>query len=76
MAQILVRGLDSGTVDRLKNRARREGHSLQAECKLIIERAAKVDMDTARTMLEAFRHGLKGRKFADSAELLREDRER
>jgi len=76
MANILVRGLDQSVVERLKNRAKREGRSLQAEVKTILEQAAKVDMDTAREMLEEFRRRFKGRKFSDSVELIREDRER
>jgi len=76
MAQILVRGLDDGVVDLLKKRAKSEHRSLQAEVKIILEAAAKVDMETARTMLEAFRKRFKGRSFSDSAELIREDRDR
>ncbi len=40
MAQILVRNLDEVVVDRLKERAREEGHSLQAEVRTILSRAA------------------------------------
>ena len=76
MAQILVRDLDAAVVERLKRRAKRDGRSLQAEVKMILEHAAKVDMDTAREMLDKFRRRFKGRKFSDSVELLREDRER
>jgi len=77
MAQILVRNLDEGVVERLKNRAKREGRSLQAEVKIILEQAAKVDMETARRLADDFRERvLKGRRFSDSARLIREDRER
>lgn len=40
MAQILVRDLDEAVVDRLKQRAREEGHSLQAEVRTILSAAA------------------------------------
>jgi plasmid stability protein len=76
MAQILVRDLDDGVVKRLKNRARREGRSLQCEVKMILERAAKVDMESALKLVDDFRRRFKGRKFSDSAELIREDRDR
>jgi len=76
MAQILVRGLDKAVVDRLKRRAKAEGRSLQAEVRLILEQAAKLDMDTARVLVERFRKRFKGRTFSDSADLIREDRER
>ncbi len=76
MAQILVRDLDEGLVQRLKNRARRDGRSLQAEVKEILEQAAKVDMQSARELAAAIRHGFKGRQFDDSVHLIREDRDR
>ena len=76
MAQILVRNLDARVVERLKRRAKDQGRSLQAEVKMILEQAATVDVDTAREMLEQFRRRFKGRKFPDSVELIREDRDR
>jgi plasmid stability protein len=79
MAQILVRGLDEGVVERLKDRARKSGRSLQSEVKLILEQAAlepKMDMATARKSLEELHRRFKGRKFPDSVELIREDRDR
>lgn len=79
MAQILVRDLDQGVVERLKKRAREDGRSLQSEVKAILEQAArapKVDMETARKISADFRHKFKGRKFPDTAGLIREDRGR
>jgi len=79
MAQILVRNLDEKVVKQLKKRAKREGRSLQAEAKLILEQASQetaVDMATARKLVEEIRSQLKGRKFPDSVELIREDRDR
>jgi len=40
MAQILVRNLDEVVVDRLKQRAREEGRSLQSEVRTILSEAA------------------------------------
>ena len=76
MAQILIRDLDDGLVERLKNRARRDGRSLQSEVKAILEQAAQVDMQSARELADAIRHGFKGRKFDDSVHIIREDRDR
>jgi len=79
MAQILVRNLDEKVVKQLKKRAKREGRSLQAEAKRILEQASQepaVDMATARKLVEEIRSQLKGRKFPDSVELIREDRDR
>lgn len=79
MAQILVRDLDQETVERLKRRAREDGRSLQSEVKHILSQAAQepiVDMETARALVENIRKKFKGRKFPDSVELIREDRNR
>lgn len=79
MAQILVRDLDKETVERLKERAREDGRSLQSEVKHILDQAAHeptVDMVAARKICEDFRRAFKGRRFPDTLELIREDRNR
>jgi len=79
MSDILVRNLGEDVVERLKKRAKKEGRSLQAEVKSILERSAltpAVDMKTARKLSERFRRKFRGRKFPDSSTLVREDRER
>jgi antitoxin FitA len=77
MAQILVRNLDEEVVRKLKRRAKLLGRSLQSEAKRILEEAAEggvLDKASAFEMADAFRKSLKGRKFSDSAKLVREDR--
>ncbi|MEW6354817.1 MAG: hypothetical protein AB1696_00710 [Planctomycetota bacterium] len=79
MAQILVRNLDPKVVKRLKDLAKREGRSLQAEVKTILVQAAnapRVDMARARKLCEEFRLRFNGKRFSNSARLIREDRER
>jgi antitoxin FitA len=76
MAQIIVRNLDDIIVDRLKARARDNDRSLEAEVRLILEQSAKVDNTQARLIVMERRKKLQGRKFADSVELIREDRDR
>ena len=76
MAQIIVRNLDDAVVERLKARARSNGRSLEAEVRQILEQSAKVDMATARQRVMEIRKKLAGRKFTDSVELIREDRDR
>jgi len=78
MAQVLVRNLNDKVVARLKKLAKTRGRSLQAEVKTILEEAAKdvpedfwKEADRIRAQL-----GRSGRKFSDSADLIREDRER
>jgi plasmid stability protein len=76
MADILVRGLDAETVRRLKVRAKRNGRSLQGEAKLLLEQGAGLTADEIAEMLAGWQERFAGREFTDSAELIREDRER
>jgi hypothetical protein len=77
MAQVLVRQLDEKVVARLKRRAKEHGRSLQSEVKTILEEAVP-DYEAAWKRIEGFRKRLKksGRRFTDSAALIREDRDR
>jgi plasmid stability protein len=76
MAQILVQDLSPALVARLKERAERKGRSLQDEVKAILESAAKLSMTESREVARQIRRSLEGRMTSDSADLLREDRER
>ena len=76
MGSILVRGLDQKTIERLKERARLNGRSLQQEVKALLERGADtLTMREARRVSDTWRHHLGGRLFSDSARLIREDRD-
>lgn len=79
MAQVLVRNLDEEVVESLKRRAKQDGRSLQSEVKFILEQAAEepiVNMETARALVEKIRKKFKGRRFPDSVNFIREDRDR
>ena len=73
MPSILVRGLDKKIIERLKARARRNGRSLQGEAKLLIEQAAGAARIDA--ILERWKKELAGKKFKNSADVIRQDRE-
>jgi plasmid stability protein len=76
MGSILVRGLDQKTIERLKERARLNGRSLQQEVKVLLERAAAtLTMREARRLSERWRRRLGERSVSDSAQLVREDRD-
>ncbi len=77
MAQVLVRQLSDQVVKRLKRRAKEHGRSLQAEVKTILEEAVP-DYEQAWKRIHALRDKLKqsGKAFSDSADLIREDRDR
>jgi plasmid stability protein len=79
MAQVLVRNLQDKVVARLKKRAAQRGRSLQAEVKRILEdAAAETDQADVWKGIEKFRERMRrsGRVFSDSAEMIREDRDR
>ena len=73
---ILVRGLDRKTIERLKERARLNGRSLQEEVKALLKRAAEIlTMREARRLSERWSYRRGGRRFSDSARLIRKDRD-
>ena len=77
MAQILVRNLEPEVVERLKEQARNNGRSLQAEVAQILREASyRKRMADARAISDKWQAYWGDRKFSDSAELIREDRER
>jgi antitoxin FitA len=74
--QILVRGVDAATVERLKKRARARGRSLQQEVKAILEQAAQaLTGEEASRLSAAWHRRLANRGTSDSALLIREDRD-
>lgn len=76
MAQVLVRDLNTETVSRLKERAKRHGRSLQAELKDLLENASRQSGLDARALADRVRRQLAGRRHSDSVELLIKDRAR
>ena len=78
MAQILIRNLSEEVVERLKARAKTNGRSLQAEAKMILEQNARLDVNAFWEAADRIRKELEatGRTFSDSAELIREERDR
>lgn len=78
MAQLLVRELQPKAVQRLKDMAKRNRRSLEAEARLILETAADRDerWHEAVRAADRMRRELAGKITGDSADLIREDRER
>ncbi|MGH7477254.1 MAG: FitA-like ribbon-helix-helix domain-containing protein [Longimicrobiales bacterium] len=79
MGQILVRGIPDEEVEVLDARARRHGRSREEEVRRLIaaavedERAWDSFLERASELRERLRAD--GRRFSDSAALVREDRE-
>lgn len=76
MPQLLIRNLETETIERLKERAKLHNRSLQGEAKSILELSAKMTMEEARERAIKIRASFGKKKFTDSVELLREDRDR
>jgi len=76
MPEVLVCDLDTSIVERLTERAQRNGRSLEDEIRGILAVAAKRDMAAASESAERIRSALSGRQHSDSAELVAEDRTR
>jgi plasmid stability protein len=78
MSDILIRGIDGNTIQRLKARAKRNGRSLQGEAKLILEHAADHSLTEALNVAAQWRKRLakQGKRFTDAAAAIREDRQR
>ena len=75
MSSIVVRGLDQKTIERLKERARLNGRSLQQEVKALLERAAGTLPCARHDGSERWWHRLGGRSISDTVQLIREDRD-
>lgn len=76
MPQLLIRNLEEETVQKLKERAKNHNRSLQGEVKLILEGYANSPDESPLVIAERWQGYFAGRTFSDSAELVREDRER
>jgi plasmid stability protein len=81
MSEILVRNVDETVVEQLESRAQKNGRTLQAELKLILEQAARqasarISRAEYRALADEIRASIGVRPQADSAALLAEDRAR
>ncbi len=77
MPNVLVRDVEPEILEKIKKRAAKNGRSLQTEVQIILKDAAAKpeplsDLETARKI----RSMLNVKNQSDSAELLREDRQR
>jgi plasmid stability protein len=85
MTQVLLENLNPVLINQLETLARLHGRSLQEEIKHILQQAVQSqlrsyhtggDMAKAREAVARSQARYAGRTFSDSAELIREDRER
>jgi plasmid stability protein len=76
VAQVIVRNLDDQVVDRLKERAKRKGRSLETELRFILAEAAQPSRADLRAEMGRIRAMSPRRLKNDSTDLIREDRDR
>ena len=76
MTQLLVRDVPENVAAELKRRAKKHGRSAEAEHRAILLEALKPASDDFWQAAEKLRTELKGRKFTNSAKLIRQDRDR
>jgi len=76
MPNILIRDVSQKTVNKLKERARQHNRSLQEEVKHLVEETVKTNEEVALLLARTIRASFGRKTFSDSAELLREDRNR
>jgi plasmid stability protein len=76
MPQLLVRDVPRDVVDALKLSASRHGRSAEAEHRAILENALKAGREGFRARAAQLRDATKGRIVGESADLIREDRDR
>jgi plasmid stability protein len=76
MAHGLTLQIDDRTEQLLRERARREGISPEEEARRLLDRALRPGWESFWERVERVQQSLAGRSFPDSAELIREDRER
>jgi RNase P/RNase MRP subunit p30 len=76
MAEILTIQIEPDLADKLAEQARRHGVSLEEEARNVLRESLVRDRARFWRQTEEIRRSLEGRSFPDSAELIREDRER
>lgn len=76
MPTVLVRDVDEKVLEKLKNKAARNGRSLQREVQIILNEAINFEPLSDAEVARKIKDSLRGRQHSDSAELLREDRNR
>ncbi len=76
MNEIVLHNLDPVLIERLRQEAERHGRTIEGEAKAILASSVGVSRSLALRLADEFRSQFTGRVFSDSAELIREDRER
>ena len=76
MAELIVTEVPRDIVQALERQAARHGRSVEAEHRAILEQALKPGREGFRVRAGRLRNETRGRIVGESADLIREDRER
>lgn len=78
MSQLTLRDIDESLMSKLRQRTAAHGQTIEAEAKTILAQMLSAPDDDVWAKVDAIHDRLaaSGRTFSDSAELLREDRDR
>jgi plasmid stability protein len=78
MSQLIIAEIEEGVLQRLRDQATAHGRTTEAEARAILEDALRRQQTDVWARVDAIyeRLAASGRTFSDSAELLREDRDR
>ncbi len=76
MPDFLIRGLDERTMRHLKERAERNGRSLQAEIKDTLKRSLKMTKEESIAESRRLIEETRGMDLGDTVAMIREDRDR
>lgn len=75
VADFLIRDLPEDVMRRLRDRARQNGRSLQAEVHETLRRSVKMTREETFARWDELREKYAGRTFTDAVQLIREDRD-
>jgi plasmid stability protein len=75
MPELTLRDVDPNVLQRLNDLAARAGRSVEQEAKLLLEESVGLSRQRAAEAARRIRES-HGRQFPDSADLIREDRDR
>lgn len=76
MATLTIRKLDDAVYQRLKDQARHNQRSIEAEARVILAQGAKLDREAVIREMDAIRRSLEGRYTGDPTAEIRAERDR
>jgi antitoxin FitA len=76
VSELILRDVTPEVVEGLRKRAEDHGRSVEGEARAILEESLGLSKSRARDAARRIREQFAGRTFSDSAELIREDRDR